>query len=60
MLLASEPQRTPGETVVTLSHAIVPTLALELSLLLDELADSVRLRAKTGASVVLTVGGGIG
>ena len=47
-----------GEVVVELPQTTVPTLALELSLLLEGLADSVRLGAASGASVVLTIGGG--
>jgi len=58
LLLSSEPLVGSGEVVVELSHATVPTLALELSLLLGGLADSVRLSANSGASVILAVGGG--
>ncbi len=56
--LANEPLLDSGELVVELAHAAVATLALELSLLLGGLADSIRLSAKSGASVVLSLRGG--
>lgn len=58
VLLASEPLLESGEVVVELPQATVPTLALELSLLLGGLTDAVRLSGSSGAGVLLTIGGG--
>jgi hypothetical protein len=55
LLLPNEPVVGDNEVVMELPHAFVTALSLELSLLLAGLTDSLRLRAHSGASVVLSL-----
>lgn len=54
--LPSEPVVGDNEVVVEVPHNVVPTVALELSLLLAGLAESLRMQAESGPIVALTIG----
>lgn len=57
--LPTSPLLGTSEVVLEVPHALVSGLALELALLTAGLSDSVRLVAKTGAAIVLSLGEGL-
>jgi hypothetical protein len=57
--LPGEPVVGDNEVVIEVPHTIVAPMALELSLLLSGLADSLRMRAQSGINIVITVGAGV-
>ena len=56
--LPNEPLIGANEVVVEVPHDMVAALALEFSLLLSNLATALRLGAKHGASILISVGHG--